>query len=100
MSLTVLTWNVNSIRARLDHVLTVLADHEPDVVCLQETKVSDQQFPRVPFLEFGYTVSMHGTKALAGVATLTKVKPDEVHRGFRSGEADRHCRVLEVKVAG
>jgi len=100
MPLTVMTWNVNSIRARLDHVLTVLAEHEPDVVCLQETKVEDKLFPRVPFSEFGYTVSIHGSKSQAGVATMTKAKPEEVHVGFREGEKDRHARVLEVKVAG
>ncbi|MEM6995744.1 MAG: exodeoxyribonuclease III [Myxococcota bacterium] len=100
MPLTVMTWNVNSIRARLDHVLTVLADHEPDVVCLQETKVDDQLFPRVPFLEFGYTVNVFGSKSQAGVATLTKAKPDAVHRSFREGEKDRHARVLEVSVSG
>ncbi len=100
MPLTVLTWNVNSIRARLDHVLTVLAEHEPDVVCLQETKVEDNLFPRVPFLEFGYTVSIHGSKSQAGVATLTKAKPDAVHAGFREGDKDRHARVLEVSIGG
>lgn len=100
MSLCVLTWNVNSIRVRLDHVLTVLAEHEPDVVCLQETKVDDQLFPRVPFLEFGYTVSIHGSKAQAGVATLTKVEPEAVHAGFREGKPDRHARVMEVCVGG
>jgi len=100
MALTVMTWNVNSVRARLDHVLTLLAEHEPDVVCLQETKVDDQLFPRVPFLEFGYTVNVHGSKSQAGVATLTKGKPDAVYRGFRAGKADRHARVLEVRVAG
>lgn len=100
MPLTVMTWNVNSIRARLDHVLTVLAEHEPDVVCLQETKVEDGLFPRVPFAEFGYTVSIHGSKSQAGVATLTKSKPDAVYKGFREGPADRHARVLEVNVAG
>jgi len=100
MTLTVMTWNVNSVRARLDHVLTLLAEHEPDVVCLQETKVDDQLFPRVPFLEFGYTVNVHGSKSQAGVATLTKSKPEAVYSGFREGKADRHARVLEVCVGG
>lgn len=94
--LSVMSWNVNSIRTRLDHVLTYLYDHEPDVVCLQETKVEDKLFPRVPFMELGYTVSLHGGKALAGVATLTKRKPEAVQRGFAQGDADRHPRVLAV----
>jgi exodeoxyribonuclease III len=97
---SITTWNVNSIRARLDHVATYLADHEPDIVCLQETKVEDALFPRVPFLELGYTVTQHGSKAMAGIATLTKVEPEEVHRGFREGSADRHARVLSLRVDG
>lgn len=100
MALVVATWNVNSIRSRLDHVLMWLADHEPDVLCLQETKVEDDLFPRAPFLELGYTISIHGGRALAGVATATKAKPDAVHLGFREGEADRQARVLEVVVDG
>lgn len=98
--LTVVTWNVNSIRARLDHVATYLADHEPDVVCLQETKVEDRLFPRVPFLELGYRVHVHGSKSLAGVATLTKIEPTEVVAGFRDGPKDQHCRILATCVAG
>jgi len=98
--LSIMTWNVNSIRARLDHVLTYLYDNAPDVVCLQETKVEDALFPRVPFMELGYTVHLHGGRALAGVATLTKTKPDEVRAGFATGEADRHPRILVVRVQG
>jgi exodeoxyribonuclease-3 len=97
---SITTWNVNSIRARLDHVATYLADHEPDIVCLQETKVADNLFPRVPFMELGYTVTRHGSKAMAGVATLTKTKPKAVQLGFAEGEADRHARVLAVEVDG
>ena len=94
--LSIMSWNVNSIRARLDHVLTYLYDHQPDVVCLQETKVEDKLFPRVPFMELGYTVNLHGGKALAGVATMTKAKPTAVQRGFAEGEDDRHPRIIAV----
>ncbi len=100
MALRFATWNVNSIRARLDHVLTWLADHEPDVLCLQETKVEDNLFPRVPFLELGYTVTVHGGRALCGVATLSKRKPTEVHMGFRDEPADKFPRLLECVVDG
>lgn len=99
-TLRVATWNVNSIRARIDHVATWLADHEPDVLCLQETKVEDNLFPRVPFLELGYTVTVHGGRALCGVATISKRAPIEVHAGFREGEPDRHPRVLECVIDG
>jgi exodeoxyribonuclease-3 len=100
MPLVLATWNVNSIRSRLDHVLSWLADHEPDVLCMQETKVEDELFPRAPFLELGYHLAIHGGRALAGVATATKAKPDAVWLGFREGEADRQARVLEVVVDG
>lgn len=100
LGVTITTWNVNSIRARLDHVCTYLADHEPDVMCLQETKVEDALFPRVPFMELGYTVHNHGSKALCGVATLTKQASSEAHLGFREGDPDMHARVLSVVVDG
>jgi len=100
MALRFATWNVNSIRARLDHALTWLADNEPDVLCLQETKVEDNLFPRAPFLELGYTVTLHGGRALCGVATLSKRKPTEVHSGFREAPADRNPRLLETVVDG
>jgi exodeoxyribonuclease-3 len=96
--LSLLTWNVNSIRARLDHVLAYLAEREPDVVCLQETKVEDRLFPRVPFLELGYHVAVHGSKGHAGVATLTKEVPRAVGMGFADGPSDRHCRILSLTV--
>lgn len=100
MPITIASWNVNSIRARLDHVLTWLVDHEPDVMCLQETKVEDALFPRVPFLELGYRVSVHGGRALAGVATLSKQVPTAVTAGFTDAPADRHPRILATEIAG
>ena len=100
MGLHLVTWNVNSVRARLDNVLTFIDEHEPDVLCLQETKVEDRLFPRVPFMEYGYTVTLHGTKGYAGVATLSKRAPTEVHCGFRDGEPDRAPRILNTVIDG
>ncbi len=97
---TLVSWNVNGIRARLDAVLTYLSEREPDVVCLQETKCEDKLFPRVPFMELGYTVQVHGSKGYAGVATLSKAPPTEVVAGFREGERDQHCRILNVEIEG
>jgi exodeoxyribonuclease-3 len=93
---SLLTWNVNSIRARLDATLTYIDEQQPDIVCLQETKVEDRMFPRVPFMELGYVVTEHGSKGYAGVATLTRGSPDAVFRGFRSGPEDEAPRLLEV----
>lgn len=97
---TLLTWNVNSIRARLDPTLTYIDEHEPDVVCLQETKVEDKLFPRVPFMELGYTVTMHGAKGYAGVVTLTRQEPTDVHLGFREGPEDEAPRIVSLVVDG
>lgn len=97
---TLLTWNINGIRARLDGVLTYLAEREPDVVCLQEIKCEEKVFPRVPFLELGYQLQVHGSKGYAGVVTLSKQKPDEVVKGFRSEPVDSHCRILNTMIGG
>ena len=99
-ALKILTWNVNSVRARLDLLLGYLEDVEPDIVCLQETKVQNNLFPRVPFMEMGYDVQLHGTKGYAGVATLSRKKVDNVQFGFREAPADRHPRILALDVAG
>ncbi len=98
---TLMTWNVNSIRARLDNVLTYLDAQQPDVACLQETKVEDALFPRVPFMELGYQLALNGTKGYAGVATLIKGrKPADVQIGFAAGDPDKHSRVLACTFAG
>lgn len=98
---TLMTWNVNSIRARLDNVLAYLDDHQPDVACLQETKVEDPLFPKVPFMELGYQIALNGTKGYAGVATLIKSrKPEQVQLGFADGPSDKHPRILACTYAG
>jgi exodeoxyribonuclease-3 len=79
------TWNVNSIRTRLTHVLDWLAANEPDVLCLQETKVVDADFPRAPLYAAGYHVSHVGQKSYNGVATITRapaVAVDEAPPGL------------------
>ena len=93
-----LTWNVNSVRARLDHVLTYLAEHQPDIACLQETKVEDRLFPKVPFLELGYSVTTHGAKGHAGVATLSRQQPHSTRSGFEGPYKDRHARILVTQI--
>ena len=96
-----LTWNVNSIRARLDNVLTYLDEHMPEVACLQETKVEDALFPRVPFMELGYRIALNGTKGYAGVATLVRdTDPEDVQLGFAEGPADKHRRILACTYRG
>ena len=89
------TWNVNSIRQRLDHLLTWLRDCAPDVVCLQETKCVDDAFPREPIEALGYNVVTHGQKTFNGVALLSKLPFDETKSRLAGDEEDVHARFLE-----
>ena len=76
------TWNVNSIRKRLDRVIPWLAEHQPDVLCVQETKVEDDAFPRAEIESAGYHVLCHGQKTYNGVALLTREPARDPVRGF------------------
>lgn len=74
MTLRIATWNVNSVRQRLDHVARFSADHQPDVLCLQETKVRDEEFPSKALGELGYRHQViHGQKGYNGVAILSRL---------------------------
>ena len=75
------TWNVNSIKQRLDNIVSWLGARQPDIVCLQETKCIDQDFPRERFESLGYNVAIHGQKAFNGVALLSKLPFDDVESG-------------------
>src|SRR5207247_8310229 len=76
------TWNVNSVQARLPRLLAWLADKKPDVLCLQETKVSADAFPAEQVGELGYATAAHGDGRWNGVAVLSRVGLDAVVRGF------------------
>jgi exodeoxyribonuclease-3 len=85
--LRVATFNANSIRARLEQVLDWLGREAPDILCLQETKVQDEDFPAAAFQEAGYHVVLRGQKAHAGVAVLSREEPQEVGFGFGTPSA-------------
>jgi exodeoxyribonuclease-3 len=93
------TWNVNSIKQRIDSARTWLAERQPDIVCLQETKCVDDAFPRMEFESLGYNVAVHGQKAFNGVAILSKYKFDEVTNGLPGDDADDHARFIEAVVS-
>jgi exodeoxyribonuclease-3 len=76
------TWNVNSIRTRKNQVLDWLKQHEIDVLCLQETKVIDDDFPRIPFEDLGYAVAVYGQKTYNGVAIVSKQPMQSCSYGF------------------
>jgi len=93
------TWNVNSIRQRLDHLQAWLKEREPDIVCLQEIKCVDDAFPRETFERLGYNVAVHGQKTFNGVALLSKLPFDEVAPGLIGDKEDVQARFLEALVS-
>ena len=94
------TYNCNSVRKRMPIVLQWLRDHRPDVLCLQETKVQDHEFPQEAFTSAGYHVTFRGMKSYNGVATLTLVKPEKVIHGFCPGPDSEDFRLLQTQVGG
>ena len=98
--LRVATWNVNSVRARLPRLLPWLETLRPEVVCLQETKVVDELFPREPIEELGYEIAAHGRKTYNGVAILSRVGLEDVHLGMEDDEAEDERRVISADCGG
>ncbi len=94
------TWNVNSVRARLDAVLVWLKQANPDVVGLQELKCQEEQFPREAFEALGYNCAVHGQKTYNGVAILSKRPLEDVTPRLKGDDADEQSRYLEVLVSG
>lgn len=102
------SWNVNSVRTRLGHVLSWLDRHTIDVLALQETKVDNPLFPLEPFRERGYDVSIHGQKSYNGVALISRQPLEDVRLGLTGelpGDADAEAlgaqkRVISALVDG
>lgn len=102
------TWNVNSVRTRLDQVLAWLAAERPEVLCLQETKVADELFPLEPFRALGYEAAISGQKAYNGVAILSRLPIEDVRVGFAALLPDdpeapglgEQKRVISAQIAG
>jgi exodeoxyribonuclease-3 len=94
------TFNVNGIRARVAAVVEWLAQHRPDVLCLQELKCQNSDFPLEPFRDLGYLVEVRGQKAFNGVAILTRRPPDEVVCAFDDGAPDDQARLIAAHVDG
>lgn len=94
------TWNVNSLTAREPRVLEWLEHHQPDVICLQETKQDDERFPASVFAELGYHAAHFGEGRWNGVAILSRTELTDVHRGFGTVEDDTGARFLHATVQG
>ncbi len=97
----IVSYNVNGIKARLPRLLEYLAEQQPDVVCLQELKSSDETFPEADIRAAGYGALWHGQKGFNGVAVLARgADPIERQRGLAGEPEDEHSRYLETEVGG
>ncbi len=94
------TWNVNSVRQRLPHLLDYLGRAAPDALCLQELKCVDDAFPRAEVEAAGYRCAVHGQKGFNGVAILTRAEPEEVRVGLPGDDADVQSRYIEAVIPG
>lgn len=92
------TWNVNSIKARLPNAIAWLKAAQPDVVLLQELKVTDDNFPALEIEELGYNCAVHGQKTYNGVAILSKYPLDDVTTGLPGDDSDEQARYVEAWV--
>ena len=94
MSARIISFNVNGLRSRLHQLQAVIDQHSPDIIGLQETKVSDEEFPSEAIDAMGYRAAYHGQKGHYGVALLSKVDPVSVTRGYASDNDDAQRRMI------
>lgn len=94
----IVTFNANSIRSRLDSLLGWVRVHQPDVLCVQETKVVDELFPAEALEEAGYHAVFRGQKSYNGVAILSREPATEVRAGFEDGGPADETRLLQARV--
>ena len=87
------TWNVNSLTARMPRVTQWVQENEPDVLCMQETKQADANFPESEFSALGYESAHHGDGRWNGVAVLSRIGLTDVSRGFGTPEDDHGHRI-------
>ena len=94
------TWNVNSVRSRLERLLRWLDRQRPDVVCLQELKAATDQFPYAPLRDAGYAASVYGQKTYNGVAILSRTEPEDVCRSLDDEDDGSQARFISARVDG
>ena len=96
----IVSWNVNSIRARIDRVIEWLDANRPDVLCMQELKCEEQVFPRDRFEQLGYHVELVCQKTYNGVGIASRKPASEVARGLDDGDDDAQARLIAATVEG
>ena len=92
------TWNVNSIKVRAERMAAWLESHSPDVLCLQELKLEEKDFPRDGMERLGYHAAIHGQKTYNGVAIVSKSEPKDVRCGFDDGSEKPQARLIAATV--
>ncbi|MDH4869889.1 exodeoxyribonuclease III [Pseudomonas sp. BN515] len=90
----IVSFNINGLRARPHQLEALIAKHQPDVIGLQETKVSDEQFPEAEIRQLGYHVHYHGQKGHYGVALLSRQEPLALSKGFPGDAEDAQRRFI------
>jgi exodeoxyribonuclease III len=96
---SIATWNVNSVRQRIEHLTSWLKEEQPDIVCLQEIKTVDETFPTLEVEAAGYNVATHGQKTFNGVAILSKHRIENIRIGLPGDPSDEQARYIEATVA-
>ena len=93
----IISFNVNGLRARLHQLSKLIEKHSPEIICLQETKVDNENFPMESINDLGYEALINGQKGHYGVSTLYKSPPKEFQIGFPSDNEDAQCRLISSK---
>ncbi len=98
-TLTLASWNVNSLKVRLPQVLNYMANNDVDVLCLQETKMTDEVFPLQAFLDAGLHVSFTGQKTYNGVAIISRTPQTDIQKNLPNFD-DPQQRLISATIAG
>ena len=96
----IISWNVNSVRARMSNILNYIEIYQPDILLLQEIKTQDENFPYLDFKDIGYECYVHGQKSYNGVAIISKIKVENVKKNFINDEL-KQSRIItgEIKIS-
>ena len=93
----IFSFNVNGLRARLHQMSALIEKHSPDIICLQETKVDNENYPMESINELGYQAIINGQKGHYGVSTLYKYEPIDFQIGFPTDKEDAQCRLISSR---
>jgi exodeoxyribonuclease-3 len=96
MSLKIVTWNVNSAITRMQHLMELIKEHDPDIICLQELKCTDEKFPKLEFEHLPYNLYLNGQKTYNGVAIFSKIPADEIKTEFPGNPIPDQARFIEA----